>query len=54
MLRLLVEGRSTSEFATRLCISPRTAGAHISNFLGKFEVNTLSAAVAYALKTGIV
>ncbi|HVL23413.1 MAG TPA: response regulator transcription factor, partial [Thermomicrobiales bacterium] len=54
VLRLLAQGRSTQEIADALFISPRTAGTHITNILGKLELTSRTAAVAHAMRTGIV
>lgn len=54
VLRLLVEGRSAPEIAAALFISPRTVTTHVSNILGKLNVETRAAAVAVALRTGLV
>jgi predicted ATPase/DNA-binding CsgD family transcriptional regulator len=47
VLRLLAEGRSDREIAEQLFISPKTAGVHVGNILGKLGVPTRAAAVAY-------
>jgi non-specific serine/threonine protein kinase len=54
VLRLLVEGRSAPEIAVELFISPRTVTTHVSNILGKLGVETRAAAVAVALRSGLV
>ena len=54
VLRLLAKGHSTREVAEMLFISPRTAGTHINNILGKLDMPSRTAAVAYAMRTGIV
>jgi DNA-binding CsgD family transcriptional regulator len=54
VLRLLVEGRSAPEIGDILSISPRTVTTHISNILGKLDVETRAAAVAVALRSGLV
>lgn len=54
VLRLLLAGQSTREIATTLFISPRTASTHVTNILGKLGVTSRAAAVAHALRTGIV
>ena len=53
VLRLLTQGRSTREISDTLFISPRTATTHINNIFGKLEVTSRSAAVAFALRSGI-
>ncbi|MCC6792477.1 MAG: tetratricopeptide repeat protein [Thermomicrobiales bacterium] len=54
VLRLLADGRSTAEIAEGLFISPRTVSTHVASILGKLGVPTRSAAVALALRTGLV
>ncbi len=54
VLTLLVEGHSTARIADALYITPRTAGTHIANLLGKLGVNSRTAAVALALRPGFV
>jgi len=54
VLRLLAEGRSDREIAAALFISPKTAGVHVSHLLAKLGVRSRSAAVAYALRRGLV
>ncbi|MDQ3655684.1 MAG: response regulator transcription factor [Chloroflexota bacterium] len=54
VLRLLTQGRSTREIADILYISPRTATTHINNIFGKLEVSSRAAAVAYAMRSGLV
>lgn len=54
VLRLLVEGRSTRAIADALYISPRTATTHVTNILGKLGVSSRTAAVALALREGII
>jgi predicted ATPase/DNA-binding CsgD family transcriptional regulator len=53
VLRLLAQGLSTREIADTLYISPRTAATHITNILGKLEVTSRTAAVAYAVRVGL-
>jgi DNA-binding CsgD family transcriptional regulator/tetratricopeptide (TPR) repeat protein len=54
VLSLLAEGRSTSDIAETLFISPRTVSTHVASILGKLGVSTRSAAVALALRTRLV
>lgn len=54
VLRLLSDGRSTSEIAAMLFISPRTASTHVTNILCKLDVTSRAAAVAYAMRVGLV
>ena len=53
VLRLLAAGLSDREIAERLFISPRTAGYHVSNLLGKLGVDSRTGAVAFALRHGL-
>lgn len=54
VLRLLVDGRSNDEIGRALFISPRTAGTHVANILGKLGVHSRAAAVALAVRTGVI
>ncbi len=54
VLRLLAEGKSNQELGDALFISHRTAGTHVTNILGKLDVNSRSAAVAVALNNGLL
>jgi DNA-binding CsgD family transcriptional regulator len=54
VLRLLAAGKSNQEIGDALFISPRTAGTHVANILGKLDVSTRVAAVALAHQQGIV
>jgi predicted ATPase/DNA-binding CsgD family transcriptional regulator len=54
VLRLLGEGRSNAEIGSLLFISPRTAGTHVANILGKLGVSSRAAAVAIAHQRGLV
>lgn len=54
VLRLLSDGRSTGEIAAMLFISPRTASTHVTNILSKLDVTSRAAAVAYAMRVGLV
>ena len=54
VLRLLVEGRSDRQIAETLSISPKTAGNHVSAILAKLDVETRTAAVAQALRRGLI
>ncbi len=54
VLRLLAQGNSTREISETLFISPRTAATHITNILGKLDMSSRTAAVAYAMRTGLV
>ncbi len=54
VLRLMVEGRSNREIAETLFITVRTAKAHVSNILAKFDVESRTAAVTYAHQHNLV
>lgn len=53
ILRLLAQGQSTNEVAETLFVSPRTVTTHVANILGKLEVSSRTAAVAWALRNGL-
>ena len=54
VLRLVAEGHTDREVAELLVISPRTVNRHLSNIFVKFDVPGRAAAVAYALRQGLV
>jgi DNA-binding CsgD family transcriptional regulator len=54
VLRLVAEGHTDREVADILVISPRTANRHLSNIFIKLDVPGRAAAVAYAIRHGIV
>jgi predicted ATPase/DNA-binding NarL/FixJ family response regulator/Tfp pilus assembly protein PilF len=54
VLRLLAQGHSTREISEALFISPRTTATHVTNILGKLEVTSRTAAVALAMRSGLV
>ena len=53
VVRLLVEGRTNSEIAERLVVSPRTAEHHVAAVLGKLGAATRHEAAARAAELGI-
>jgi DNA-binding NarL/FixJ family response regulator len=54
VLELLVEGRTNPEIANQLYISPRTVSVHVTHILEKLGVENRSAAVALALRSGLI
>lgn len=50
VLRLLAEGLSNREIASRLFISPKTAEHHVSRIYGKLGLHTRAEAAAYATR----
>lgn len=53
VLRLLVAGRTNSQIATELFISPSTAGVHVSRILGKLGVSRRTEAAAVAHRAAL-
>ncbi len=54
VLGLVVAGFSNREIADRLGISHKTASVHVSNILGKLEVENRTEAAAVAVRLGLV
>jgi predicted ATPase/DNA-binding CsgD family transcriptional regulator len=54
VLRLVSEGSTDREVADMLVISPRTVNRHLSNIFVKLDVPGRAAAVAYAIRQGLV
>src|SRR6266566_2738483 len=54
VLHLVAEGHTDREVAEMLVISPRTVNRHLSNIFVKLDVPGRAAAVAYALRQGLV
>jgi two-component system, NarL family, nitrate/nitrite response regulator NarL len=54
ILALLAEGRSQSEIAASLVISPKTVATHIQHLLGKLGAHSRAQAVALAFQLGLV
>jgi pimeloyl-ACP methyl ester carboxylesterase/DNA-binding CsgD family transcriptional regulator len=53
VLRLIAAGRTNKEIASILFISPKTAGAHVSNILAKLGVKRRAGAATVAQKLGL-
>ncbi|MDP8907786.1 MAG: LuxR C-terminal-related transcriptional regulator [Chloroflexota bacterium] len=53
MLRLLEE-HTDREIADQLSIGPRTVATHVTNILNKLGVNSRTAAVAHAIRHGLI
>ncbi len=54
VLHLVAEGHTDREVADALVISPRTVNRHLSNIFIKLDVPGRAAAVAYAIRLGVV
>jgi DNA-binding NarL/FixJ family response regulator len=54
ILRLLAAGRSTAEIAEELFVSARTVTTHVAHILEKLQMPNRTAAVAYAMREGLV
>lgn len=54
VLRLVAEGLNNQMIAERLFVSEHTVHRHLSNILNKLDVSTRSAAVAQALRRGLL
>lgn len=54
VLELLAEGFKDSEIATRLFLSPKTVGHHVSSVLAKLSVRTRTQAAAEAKQRGLL
>jgi LuxR family transcriptional regulator, maltose regulon positive regulatory protein len=53
VLRLIAEGLTNGEIATRLVISEHTVHRHVTNILRKLGVSSRVAATAYAHRHGL-
>jgi predicted ATPase/DNA-binding CsgD family transcriptional regulator len=53
VLRLMADGQTDQEIADALFISKRTASSHVAAIIGKLGVESRTAAVAMAIRTGI-
>lgn len=54
VLHLAAEGRTSSEIADRLGISPRTAETHRGNLMRKLDLHSQTDLVRYSVRRGIV
>lgn len=54
VLQLVAEGRTSSEIANRLFISPRTAEGHRANLMRKLGLQNNADLIRFALKRGIL
>ena len=54
ILALLAAGLTNRQIGERLFISPKTAGVHVSNILGKLGASNRGEAAALAHKAGAV
>ena len=54
ILQLAAEGYSSTEIASRLSISPRTAETHRANLMQKLNLHGLTDLVRYAIQRGII
>jgi DNA-binding NarL/FixJ family response regulator len=53
VLRLIAQGLNNQQIAQRLTISEKTVKTHVSNILGKLQVDDRTQAAIYALKKGL-
>ena len=54
VLRLVASGRSNAQIAAELVLSEKTVARHLSNIFGKLDVESRTAAAAYAYEHGLV
>ncbi len=54
ILVLLAEGKTTAEIAAALLITENTVRTHVGNLLGKLEVDSREAAIAWAWRHGFM
>jgi len=54
VLTLMADGLSNAEIADKLFLSLRTVTSHITSILGKLDLTSRTAAVAFAIRQGIV
>ncbi|MHA6617075.1 LuxR C-terminal-related transcriptional regulator [Pseudonocardia sp. DLS-67] len=53
VVRLVVEGFTARQIATRLVLSPRTVENHVQNVLRKLHLHSRAALVRYAIEQGL-
>ncbi|OLT13715.1 hypothetical protein BJF78_21330 [Pseudonocardia sp. CNS-139] len=53
VLRLVVEGLTARQIASRLVLSPRTVENHVQNVLRKLRLHSRAALVRYAIEHGL-
>ena len=54
IIRLLAQGLTTKDIATRIFLSIHTVNTHRKNILNKLNINNTSELIMYAVRTGIV
>jgi DNA-binding CsgD family transcriptional regulator len=54
VLKLVAEGHTTQEIATRLDISPKTVEGHKTNLMAKLSIHNRIDLVKYAVRKGIL
>ena len=54
VLRLVAEGLNNQTIAERLFVSDHTVHRHLANILNKLDVSTRAAAVAQAVRRGLL
>ncbi len=54
ILRLIADGTTNADIATRLFISEKTVKSHVRNILAKLQVSDRTQAAAYAWRKGLV
>ncbi len=54
VLRLLARGLSNKEIASRLVITPKTAGNHIEHIYAKIDASSRTAASLFAMRHGLL
>jgi len=54
VLRLLAQGKTNTEIASRLRLSGHTVHRHVANILTKLDVPSRAAATAWAVQRGLV